>query len=69
MSADWPLMRRIRSYVADHVAMDDEEIAEALGESLPVVRQPLRIMYRRHQVDLIWGYVCLPSPPAEGRSA
>jgi len=62
-------MRLILSVLADDDGLADAEIAEVLGETAASVRQALRIMYRRRQVDLVLGYACLPARPGEGRRA
>lgn len=68
MSPDWRLVRRIEALLAGDDGQADEDIAARLGAAVADVRTALRVMYRRHQVDICWGYACLV-PRAEGRRA
>jgi hypothetical protein len=69
VSPDWALMRHILSLLAGDDGLADAEIAERLGRPVVEIQQASRVLYRRHKVDFVQGYVVAVPSAGEGRRA
>ncbi len=67
VSPDWVLIRRIVALLGDDDGLADVEMAERLGIPAAYVGQAAKVLYSRHKVDFILGY--LVAAPVDGGRA